>query len=78
MATIRSFDFLHLDRKRPQPEAPAAIVPIILNGEKFAQPSGFGSLKRVTVGARSQNMRLTKATFDQLIAIGDKHFGEGR
>ena len=76
MATIRSFDLLQQDRERPQPESTAAIVPITLNGEKFVQLNGYGSSERINVGARSQNMRLTKAAFDQLVAIGHKHFGE--
>ena len=78
MAVIRNFDLLSQGRERSQPESAAAIVLIEIDGEKFVQLNGYGSTDRVNVGARSQNMRLSKSAFDQLIALGQNHFKEGK
>ena len=75
MATIREFKVLSQDRERAQPEATAAaMVALEIDGEKFIQLNGYGSGDRANVGARSQNMRLSKTAFEQLAALGQKHF----
>ena len=77
MAVIRKFDLLAQGRERPQPQAiGGCAVPLEFDGEKFLQLNSYGSAERVVVGARSQNMRLSRDAFEQLVAIGRKHFGE--
>ena len=75
MAVIRHFDRLIQDRERPQPEAiGGCIVPLEFAGERFLQLNSYGSPDRVVVGARSQNIRLSREAFEQLIDIGRAHF----
>ncbi|MDQ1230265.1 hypothetical protein [Sphingomonas sp. SORGH_AS_0879] len=76
MAVIRHMKLLSQGSERPQPECAAAIVPLEIAGERFLQINSYGSTDRVHVGARSQNMRLTKEAYDQLVELGRKHFGE--
>ena len=77
MAVIRHFDEHVQDRERDQPEAIGGrVVPLHFNGERFLQLNSYGSENRVHVGARSQNIRLSKEAFEQLVLIGRKHFGE--
>lgn len=52
----------------------AAIVRLDFDGEKFLQLNGYGSANRDNPGKRSQNMRLTRKAFDQLVKIGREHF----
>ena len=75
MATIRKFRLLDQGRERPTPAEDAAIVRLDFGGEKFLQLNGYGSDVRDNPGKRSQNMRLTREAFEQLVAIGNKHFG---
>jgi hypothetical protein len=75
MAVIRRFTVLQQNRERSQPQAiGGCVVPLTLDGERFLQLNSYGSEDRVVVGARSQNMRLSKEAFDQLVEIGRKHF----
>ena len=74
MATIRKFDILSQGQERPTEDCDAKIVCLDLLGEKFLQLNSYGTPNRVNVGARSQNMRLNKEAFDQLVEIGRKHF----
>ena len=77
MAVIRKFDMLLQGRERPQPEAiGGCAVPLEFSGEKFLQLNSYGSEGRVNVGARSQNLRLSRQAFEQLVQIGRKHFGD--
>jgi len=76
MAVIRQFKVLSQGSERSQPDSSAGIVALDIDGEKFIQLNGYGSSDRVNVGARSQNMRLSKAAFDQLVELGRKHFGD--
>ncbi|WP_293942815.1 hypothetical protein [Sphingomonas sp.] len=76
MAVIRKFERLDQDRERPQPGAiGGCIVELEFDGERFLQLNSYGSADRVHVGARSQNLRLSEAAFEQLVEIGRKHFG---
>ena len=75
MAVIRKFELLTQDRERPQPQAiGGCAVPLEFAGEKFLQLNSYGSTERVNIGARSQNMRLSREAFEQLVEIGRKHF----
>jgi len=75
MAVIRRFTLLHQNRERSQPQAiGGCVVPLTLDGERFLQLNSYGSSDRVVVGARSQNLHLSKEAFDQLVEIGRKHF----
>ena len=75
MAVIRKFTVLEQNRERSQPQAiGGCVVPLTLDGERFLQLNSYGTEDRVVVGARSQNMRLSKEAFDQLVDIGRKHF----
>ena len=77
MAVIRKFDVDNQGRERDQPEAIGGrIVPLTFSGERFLQLNSYGSKDRVHVGARSQNIRLSKEAFYQLVEAGKKHFGE--
>ncbi len=79
MAVINNFEPLSQDRERPQPEAiGGCIVPLTFGRDRFLQLHSYGSKDRVHVGARSQNVRLTKEAFDQLVDIGRKHFYENK
>ena len=78
MAVIRQFDTLSQNRERDQPEAiGGCLVPLVFNGERFLQLNSYGSKERVIVGARSQNLRLSKEAFDELVKVGRKHFYKG-
>lgn len=77
MAVIRKFELLSQGRERPQPQAiGGCAVPLDFDGEKFLQLNSYGSEDRMHVGARSQNMRLSREAFEQLVKIGRQHFGE--
>jgi len=75
LATIRSFRLIEQGRERPTELEDAAIVRLDLGGEKFLQLNGYGADTRDHPGKRSQNMRLTKQAFEQLVAVGKAHFG---
>ncbi len=76
MAVINQFERLTQDRVRPQPEAiGGCVVPLTFGRERYLQLNSDGSKDRMHVGARSQNMRLTREAFVQLVEIGRKHFG---
>ncbi|WP_017663999.1 hypothetical protein [Porphyrobacter sp. AAP82] len=76
MAVIREFDLDVQGRERDQPEAIGGrIVPLVFSGEKFLQLNSYGSEKRVHLGARSQNIRLSREAFLQLMEAGKAHFG---
>jgi hypothetical protein len=75
MATINRFRLLDQGRERPTTIEDAAIVCLAFDGEKFLQLNGYGSDVRDNPGKRSQNMRLTRQAFEQLVAIGSEHFG---
>jgi len=75
MATIRKFGILSQGQERPTEECEAKIVALTLDGEKFLQLNSYGTQRRVNVGARSQNMRLSKEAFLHLVELGSKHFG---
>ena len=75
MATISKFRLLDQGRERPTTLEDAAIVRLDFGGEKFVQLNGSGSDVRDNPGKRSQNMRLTQQAFEQLMAIGNEHFG---
>ena len=74
MATIRKFALLEQGQERITEECDAKIVRLIVNSEKFLQMNIYGSTHRVNVGARSQNMRLSRKAFPQIVEIGRKHF----
>lgn len=76
MAVVRYFKVLSQGQERPQPEAEAAMVGLEIEGEKFVQLNGYGSANRVNAGARSQNIRLSQAAFEQLVEFGQKYFSE--
>jgi hypothetical protein len=75
MATIVKFRLLGQGRERPTPIEDAAIVRLDFDGERYLQLNGYGSTVRDNPGKRSQNMRLTRQAFEQLVAIGNAHFG---
>ncbi|GGE04746.1 hypothetical protein GCM10011529_08870 [Polymorphobacter glacialis] len=78
MATIRTFDILVQDKEREQNDSEASLVLLKINGERFVQLNSYGSSERVNVGAPSQNMRLTKAAFEELVLRGTAHFSVAR
>ena len=75
MATIRSFAALQQGFERETEECEAKLVRLDLNGERYLQLNTYGTQNRKNVGARSQNMRLSRSAFDQLVEAGRKHFG---
>jgi hypothetical protein len=75
MATIRKFGLLDQGQERSTEECEAKVVQLMIDGEKFVQLNSYGTTSRVNVGARSQNMRLSKEAFIQLVEIGRKYFG---
>ena len=75
MATIRSFATLQQGGERDTDECEAKLVRLELSGELFLQLNTYGTQNRKNVGARSQNMRLSRSAFDQLVEAGRKHFG---
>ena len=75
MATIKKFRLLEQGQERPTPTEDAAIVRLDFGGERFLQLNGYGSDVRDNPGKRSQNMRLTRQAFEQLVAVGNEHFG---
>ena len=78
MAVIRKFKILEQNRERSQPGAiGGCVAPLTLDGERFLQLNSYGSEERVRVGARSQNLRLSREAFDQLVEIGRRHFQGG-
>ena len=75
MATIRKFGRLDQGSERPTEDCEAKLVCLNLAGEKYVQLNSYGTQHRVNVGARSQNMRLSKDAFLELVEAGRKHFG---
>ncbi|WP_310467692.1 hypothetical protein [Sphingomonas sp.] len=76
MTTVRKFGLKVPDRVSNQTESDATVALIDFNGEKFVQLDSVGSKDRKFVGKRSQSMRLSKDAFDQLVRLGNKHFGQ--
>ncbi|KTT70011.1 hypothetical protein NS334_13440 [Sphingomonas endophytica] len=77
MAVIRQFEVGSQDRQQWQEESvEGEVIPLRLHGELFLQLYSLGSSSRVSKGQRSQNLRLSKDAFEQLVEIGRKHFGE--
>ncbi len=75
MATIRSFELLDQGEERPTEPCVAKIVTLTIAGERFLQLNGYGHPSRGVEAGRTQNMRLSKAAFEQLIEVGTRHFG---
>lgn len=74
MAVVRSLSEKELDRASVHTEAEATVSLIDQNGEKFVQIDTYGSKNRALPGKVSQSLRLSKAAFDQLVQIAEKHF----
>ena len=77
MATIEKFGHLNQENERHTEPCEARLVCLDLGGEKFIQLNTYGTPNRQNVGARSQNMRLSKAAFLELVEAGRKHFDLG-
>jgi hypothetical protein len=76
MATIRELEMRAPDRVATQGAMVASLSLIDLDGERFVQIDSYGSPERKFVGKRSQSMRLSETAFDQLVALGAKHFNK--
>jgi hypothetical protein len=74
MATIRKLALKEPERVSTQGEADASILLLDHDGELFVQIDSYGSKDRKFVGKRSQSLRLSKAAFEQLVSLGQKHF----
>jgi hypothetical protein len=77
MATVRKLEVREPERVSEQGEVAASIMALEFGGEQFLQIDSYGSKERKFVGKRSQSLRLSKAAFDQIVAMGHKYFGEG-
>ncbi|KQM17508.1 hypothetical protein [Novosphingobium sp. Leaf2] len=75
MATVRGFDMLEQGAEHATAPCVAKLVPLKLDGELFLQLNGYGHPNRGPDAGRTQNFRLSKAAFEQLVAVGNKHFG---
>ncbi len=77
MAVIRQFTPSQQGQQRWQDESiRGEVIPLELQGEKFLQIYSLGSNSREVKDQRSQNLRLSRQAFEQLVAIGRQHFGE--
>ncbi|MFN6936572.1 MAG: hypothetical protein ACK4NZ_15635 [Tsuneonella sp.] len=62
-------------RQRAQAEAiEGEFLPLNFDGEKFIQINTFGSAGRKERGKESQNIRLGREAFEQLVKLGSEHF----
>lgn len=75
MATVRTFGVEHLDKATPHDEVASATVRLVDCGlEKFIQIDTYGRDTREKPGKLSQTIRLDKAAFEKLVALGRDHF----
>ena len=75
MAFINRFRLGAQGRQRPQTEAiNGEVIPLSFNDERFLQLKSVGSGERQERGKQSQNIRLSREAFEQLVDIGRKHF----
>ena len=74
MATVRKLTETSLTNARPHGEVAAQVKLVEVQGERFVQIDTFGSRDRQELGKQSQSIRLSKAAFDQLVQLGNKHF----
>ncbi len=75
MATVRSFEVVQQGYEHSTEPCVAKLVPLEIGGELFIQLNGYGHPNRGPDAGRTQNFRLSKSAFDQLVAVGRKHFG---
>jgi hypothetical protein len=75
MATVRSFELLPQGEERSTEPCVAKLVPLEIAGELFLQLNGYGHPSRGPRAGRTQNFRLSKSAFEQLVQVGRKHFG---
>ena len=75
MATVRSFELLEQGDERATEPCVAKLVPLRMDGELFIQLNGYGHPSRGPDAGRTQNFRLSKSAFEQLVEVGRKHFG---
>ena len=77
MAVVRHFQLGSQGQQQWQAEdIEGEAIPLEMRGERFLQLYSLGSAARTSKGERSQNLRLSKEAFEQLVDIGRKHFGE--
>ncbi len=77
MAVVRTFKVSPPGQQKWQGEnIGGEIIPLEMQGEKFLQVYSLGSESRQEKGQRSQNLRLSKEAFDQLVEVGRRHFDE--
>lgn len=74
MATVRHLEQADGEGARAHGEVTAQVKLVEVAGEKFIQVDTYGSPYRQEVGKQSQSVRLSKAAFDQLVGLGNKHF----
>lgn len=75
MATVREFEILDQGQEHHTEPCVAKLVPLEINGERFIQLNGYGHPSRGPNAGRTQNFRLSRSAFDQLVEAGRKHFG---
>lgn len=75
MATVRQFEILEQGREHPTEPCVAKLVPLEIGGELFLQLNGYGHPSRGLNAGRTQNFRLSRSAFEQLVAVGQQHFG---
>jgi hypothetical protein len=78
MATVRSFELLEQGREHATEPCVAKLVPLEIDGELFLQLNGYGHPNRGPHASRTQNFRLSKEAFDQLVKVGATHFGSAQ
>jgi hypothetical protein len=75
VAVVRKFKTAAQGQQQwQQDDIEGEIIPLEMRGEKFLQVYSLGSKNRQEQGQRSQNLRLSKEAFEQLVEIGRKHF----
>ncbi len=75
MATVRQFELLEEGKEHATEPCVAKLVPLEIDGELFLQVNGYGHPNRGPDAGRTQNFRLSKSAFEQLLKIGRDHFG---
>jgi hypothetical protein len=75
MATVRSFELLEQGQEHATEPCVAKLFPLEIDGEPFLQLNGYGNPNRGPAAGRTQNFRLSKSAFEQLMKIGRAHFG---
>ena len=75
MAYIRKLHRVEQGRQRQQFEAiDGEFIALDFDGQRFIQINTSGSSNRQEHGKQSQNIRLDRQAFEQLVKLGNAHF----